>query len=105
MREPPPTGSQEWLDYVIFPVVGREAFGRFAGGYLLGTRKGWEFLCDFSEYAYFRDGRGLTIKMLDKALKPNTRSKNEPAGFGDVSGTAGSERLNVERAEVYLCKW
>ena len=108
-----PNATSEYSAWVLYygqtRLHGKVAFRKEpvcqSGGYLLGTRKGWEFLCDFSEYAYFRDGRGLTIKMLDKALKPNTRSKNEPAAFGDVSGTAGSERLNVERAEVYLCKW
>ena len=100
MSEPPVAGTQEWLDWVVYPVVGKDAFARFGPGYLLGTRKGWEFLCDFSKYAYFRDGRGLTMKMLDKALKPNTRSKNEPAAFGDVSETSVCERVSEEGTDI-----
>ena len=88
----PVPGTPAWSKNIIAPVLGGENMSRFEAAFMLNSRAGWEFLEAFVAYPYFRDGRGLTVKVMKRVLKPFAKVQGEPGTFSDVS---------VNRSDTY----
>ena len=83
--EAPQPGTKEFMELYVTPVISSEQQKAFGPSYLLTTSAGWRFLNSMASFVYYRNGRGMVLKMIDKIMKPPTRAANEPRTVSDVS--------------------